>query len=310
MAPARHHLDGAASPGSPDICCAPATSSTAPTPSRSISTRWPAPRMCRRATSAAASAARSARRRTSTSSPAGSSARVTCCAPPTSRSGRSASPSGSPASARSPARSAAASASPRRPTGASTPGRPTGPDPAVHGDGVGPPAGGGRVSRRQGSGGELASRASRHQKEGRKMIDAMSHVGVWVADQDEAKAFYTEKLGFEVREDATLEELGGYRWLTVGPPGQPDFADPQPARSAGSTRGRRAGARARRQGRDGRRDLPNAGLPRDVPGARGARRRARRSSPSSASTGSTRRSATRRATSGASSRSSSTTSTR
>jgi catechol 2,3-dioxygenase-like lactoylglutathione lyase family enzyme len=54
------------------------------------------------------------------------------------------------------------------------------------------------------------------------MIDAISHVGVWVDDQDEAKAFYTEKLGFEVREDATLEEFGGYRWLTVGPPGQPD----------------------------------------------------------------------------------------
>jgi catechol 2,3-dioxygenase-like lactoylglutathione lyase family enzyme len=54
------------------------------------------------------------------------------------------------------------------------------------------------------------------------MIEATSHVGVWVRDQDEAKAFYTEKLGFEVREDATLDELGGYRWLTVGPPGQPD----------------------------------------------------------------------------------------
>jgi catechol 2,3-dioxygenase-like lactoylglutathione lyase family enzyme len=54
------------------------------------------------------------------------------------------------------------------------------------------------------------------------MLEAVSHVGVWVHDQDEAKAFYTEKLGFEVREDATLEELGGYRWLTVGPPGQPD----------------------------------------------------------------------------------------
>jgi catechol 2,3-dioxygenase-like lactoylglutathione lyase family enzyme len=54
------------------------------------------------------------------------------------------------------------------------------------------------------------------------MLDAVSHVGVWVRDQEEAKAFYTEKLGFEVREDATLEELGGYRWLTVGPPGQPD----------------------------------------------------------------------------------------
>jgi catechol 2,3-dioxygenase-like lactoylglutathione lyase family enzyme len=54
------------------------------------------------------------------------------------------------------------------------------------------------------------------------MINAVSHLGLWVHDQDEAKAFYTEKLGFEVRQDATLDELGGYRWLTVGPPGQPD----------------------------------------------------------------------------------------
>lgn len=54
------------------------------------------------------------------------------------------------------------------------------------------------------------------------MIDAISHVGVWVHDQDEAKAFYIEKLGFEVRQDATLDELGGYRWLTVGPPDQPE----------------------------------------------------------------------------------------
>jgi catechol 2,3-dioxygenase-like lactoylglutathione lyase family enzyme len=54
------------------------------------------------------------------------------------------------------------------------------------------------------------------------MIDTISHVGVWVHDQEEAKAFYTDKLGFEVREDVTLDEMGGYRWLTVGPPGQPD----------------------------------------------------------------------------------------
>jgi catechol 2,3-dioxygenase-like lactoylglutathione lyase family enzyme len=56
------------------------------------------------------------------------------------------------------------------------------------------------------------------------MLQGISHIGVWVHDQDEAKAFYTEKVGFEVREDATLEELGGYRWLTVGPPGQPELS--------------------------------------------------------------------------------------
>ena len=54
------------------------------------------------------------------------------------------------------------------------------------------------------------------------MIDGTSHLSVWVHDQDEAMAFYTEKLGFEIREDATLDELGGYRWLTVGPPRQPE----------------------------------------------------------------------------------------
>src|ERR671930_1704501 len=47
---------------------------------------------------------------------------------------------------------------------------------------------------------------------------------VWVHDQDEALAFYTEKLGMEVRADATLPEIGDYRWLTVGPVGQPDVA--------------------------------------------------------------------------------------
>jgi catechol 2,3-dioxygenase-like lactoylglutathione lyase family enzyme len=56
------------------------------------------------------------------------------------------------------------------------------------------------------------------------MIKQVSHVNVWVHDQDEALAWYTEKLGFEVREDVTLPELGGFRWLTVGPVGQPDFA--------------------------------------------------------------------------------------
>jgi len=47
---------------------------------------------------------------------------------------------------------------------------------------------------------------------------------VWVHDQDEALAFYTEKLGFEIRADVTLAEMGDFRWLTVGPPAQPDIA--------------------------------------------------------------------------------------
>jgi uncharacterized glyoxalase superfamily protein PhnB len=47
---------------------------------------------------------------------------------------------------------------------------------------------------------------------------------LWVHDQDEALAFWTEKVGMEVRADVTLPELGGFRWLTVGVPGQDDFA--------------------------------------------------------------------------------------
>ena len=52
------------------------------------------------------------------------------------------------------------------------------------------------------------------------MISGLSYVNVWVHDQDEALAFYTEKLGFELREDVTVAELGNFRWLTVGIPGQ------------------------------------------------------------------------------------------
>jgi uncharacterized glyoxalase superfamily protein PhnB len=47
---------------------------------------------------------------------------------------------------------------------------------------------------------------------------------LWVHDQDEALAFYTEKLGMEVRTDATLPEMGDFRWLTVGPPGQDEIS--------------------------------------------------------------------------------------
>ena len=42
---------------------------------------------------------------------------------------------------------------------------------------------------------------------------------LWVRDQDEALDFWTNKVGFEVKVDVTMEELGGFRWLTVGPVG-------------------------------------------------------------------------------------------
>ena len=56
------------------------------------------------------------------------------------------------------------------------------------------------------------------------MLSKLTHVNVWVHDQDEALAFYTEKLGLELRDDVTLPELGGFRWLTVGVPGQDDVS--------------------------------------------------------------------------------------
>jgi catechol 2,3-dioxygenase-like lactoylglutathione lyase family enzyme len=52
----------------------------------------------------------------------------------------------------------------------------------------------------------------------------LSHAQLWVHDQDAALAFYTEKLGLEVRADVTLPEMGDFRWLTVGPPGQEDVS--------------------------------------------------------------------------------------
>jgi catechol 2,3-dioxygenase-like lactoylglutathione lyase family enzyme len=52
----------------------------------------------------------------------------------------------------------------------------------------------------------------------------LTHVNVFVHDQDDALAFYTQKLGMELRDDITLPEMGGFRWLTVGPVGQPDVA--------------------------------------------------------------------------------------
>jgi catechol 2,3-dioxygenase-like lactoylglutathione lyase family enzyme len=48
----------------------------------------------------------------------------------------------------------------------------------------------------------------------------LSHTFIYVHDQDEALRFYTEVLGMEPRTDAPMETM---RWLTVGPPGQPDL---------------------------------------------------------------------------------------
>jgi predicted enzyme related to lactoylglutathione lyase len=52
----------------------------------------------------------------------------------------------------------------------------------------------------------------------------LSNAQVWVHDQDEALAFYTGKLGWEVRSDVTLPEMGNFRWLAVGPAEQADVS--------------------------------------------------------------------------------------
>ena len=52
----------------------------------------------------------------------------------------------------------------------------------------------------------------------------IANAQLWVHDQDEALGFYTKKIGLEVRADVTVPELGNFRWLTVAPPGQSDFA--------------------------------------------------------------------------------------
>lgn len=52
----------------------------------------------------------------------------------------------------------------------------------------------------------------------------ISSAQLWVYDQQESLEFYTTKVGFEVRADVTVPEMGNFRWLTVGPVGQPDVA--------------------------------------------------------------------------------------
>jgi uncharacterized glyoxalase superfamily protein PhnB len=52
----------------------------------------------------------------------------------------------------------------------------------------------------------------------------IANAQLWVHDQDEALAFYTEKVGMEVRADVTVPEMGNFRWVTVGPAGQTDVS--------------------------------------------------------------------------------------
>lgn len=47
------------------------------------------------------------------------------------------------------------------------------------------------------------------------MITTISHISILVSDQEKAKQFYTEKLGFAVYDDVSSPD--GWRWVTVGP---------------------------------------------------------------------------------------------
>ena len=52
----------------------------------------------------------------------------------------------------------------------------------------------------------------------------ISTTQLWVHDQEEALAFWRDKVGFEVREDVTVPEMGNFRWLSVAPPGQDEMS--------------------------------------------------------------------------------------
>jgi catechol 2,3-dioxygenase-like lactoylglutathione lyase family enzyme len=67
----------------------------------------------------------------------------------------------------------------------------------------------------------LTRRAAATGRSGGHVISKLSHVNLWVLNKDEAVAFYRDTLGFEVRQDMTLD---GFRWVEVGPKGQPDVA--------------------------------------------------------------------------------------
>ena len=98
------------------------------------------------------------------------------------------------------------------------------------------------------------------------MIQRMSHVTLFVNNQDEAKDFYTNKLGFEVRTDYTME--GGFRWLTVGPKTQPDLEivlmEPKAGTDVSTKKRPSGGAPAAQEGRARLGRVPSRRLPQDL----------------------------------------------
>ena len=53
------------------------------------------------------------------------------------------------------------------------------------------------------------------------MITRLSHATIYVLDQEEAKDFYVNKLGMDVKTDVTMDN--GFRWLTVCTKDEPDL---------------------------------------------------------------------------------------
>jgi predicted enzyme related to lactoylglutathione lyase len=69
------------------------------------------------------------------------------------------------------------------------------------------------------------------------VIDAVAFVSINVADQDRAKKFYTEQLGFELVLDVPMGDADGPHWIEVRPPGARThivlYHDPESAGSFG-----------------------------------------------------------------------------
>ena len=127
----------------------------------------------------------------------------------------------------------------------------------------------------------------------------LAHVNQWVHDQDEALAFYTEKLGMELRDDVTVPEMGNFRWLTVGPVGQPDIAVVLMAVPGPPVFDAETTAQLEVADREGRRRRPllrHGRLPGHLRGAEGPRRRVHPGADGAARTASTPASAIRRGT--------------
>jgi len=53
------------------------------------------------------------------------------------------------------------------------------------------------------------------------MTISLQYAGITVTDVDEALGFYRDALGFEVQNDVAN---GGFRWVTLGSPVQPDLS--------------------------------------------------------------------------------------